>query len=115
MQSHHFADVPAEFRPSMPENSTVERIRARLKELKSPIWGTKEVLWKRLKEREALAAKEDKFKELEGGGVDDELAMMKAKMLGGAEKKGGELPEGRPVSDAIESELEALRKKADGM
>ena len=58
---------------------------------------------------------EDKFKELEGGGVDDELAMMKAKMLGGAEKKGGELPEGRPVSDAIESELEALRKKADGM
>jgi phage shock protein A len=41
--------------------------------------------------------------------------MMKAKMLGGAEKKGGELPEGRPVSDAIESELEALRKKADGM
>ena len=58
---------------------------------------------------------EDKFKALEGGGVDDELAMMKAKMLGGAEKKGGELPEGRPVSDAIESELEALRKKADGM
>merc|ERR1719329_93534 len=58
---------------------------------------------------------EDKFKELEGGGVDDELAMMKSKRLGGAEKKGGELPEGRPVSDAIESELEALRKKADGM
>jgi phage shock protein A len=30
-------------------------------------------------------------------------------------KKGGALPAGRPVSDAIESELEALRKKADNM
>tara|TARA_B110000977_G_scaffold130957_1_gene166901 strand:+ start:28306 stop:29232 length:927 start_codon:yes stop_codon:yes gene_type:complete len=57
---------------------------------------------------------EDKFKELEGGGVDDELAAMKSKMLGGV-KETGTLPEGRPVSDAIESELEALRKKADGM
>jgi phage shock protein A len=58
---------------------------------------------------------EDKFKALEGGGVDDELAAMKAKMLGEPAKKGGELPEGRPVSDAIESELDALRKKADNM
>ena len=55
---------------------------------------------------------EDRFKALEGGGVDDELAAMKSKMLGET-KKGGALPEGRTVSDAIESELEALRKKAD--
>ena len=52
---------------------------------------------------------------LEGGGVDDDLAALKSKMLGGGEKKGGALPEGRPVSDAIESELEALRKKANDM
>ena len=55
---------------------------------------------------------EDRFKALEGGGVDDELAAMKSKMLGET-KQGGALPEGRTVSDAIESELEALRKKAD--
>ena len=58
---------------------------------------------------------EDKFKALEGGGVDDDLAALKSKMLGDGEKKGGALPEGRPVSDAIESELEALRKKANDM
>lgn len=59
---------------------------------------------------------EDRFKELEGSGVDDELAKLKAGMLGDGGKKGaGALPEGRPVSDAIESELEALRKKADNM
>lgn len=58
---------------------------------------------------------EDKFKELEGGTVDDELSQMKSKMLGESGNKGGALPEGRPVSDAIESELEALRKKANDM
>ena len=58
---------------------------------------------------------EDKFKALDGGGVDDDLAALKSKMLGDGEKKGGALPEGRPVSDAIESELEALRKKANDM
>ena len=58
---------------------------------------------------------EDKFKALEGGCVDDDLAALKSKMLGDGEKKGGALPEGRPVSDAIESELEALRKKANDM
>mmetsp|Transcript_9381 Transcript_9381/g.14926 ORF Transcript_9381/g.14926 Transcript_9381/m.14926 type:complete len:333 (-) Transcript_9381:290-1288(-) len=58
---------------------------------------------------------EDKFKALEGGDIDDELAKMKAGMLGDGGKKGGALPAGRPVSDAIESELEALRKKADNM
>lgn len=59
---------------------------------------------------------EDKFKALEGSSVDDELAKLKAGMLGDGGKKGaGALPEGRPVSDAIESELEALRRKADNM
>ena len=47
-----------------------------------------------------------------------EFTLAEAKMLamlGDGEKKGGALPEGRPVSDAIESELEALRKKANDM
>lgn len=58
---------------------------------------------------------EDKFKALEGGTVDDELSAMKSKMLGDGGNKGNALPPGRPVSDAIESELEALRKKANDM
>ena len=58
---------------------------------------------------------EDKFKALEGSSVDDELAKMKSGMLGDGKAKGGALPEGRAVSDAIESELEALRKKANDM
>ena len=37
---------------------------------------------------------EDKFKELEGGTVDDELSQMKSKMLGESGNKGGALPEG---------------------
>ena len=57
---------------------------------------------------------ESKFKALEGDSVDDELAAMKAGMLGDGKKK--ELPEGRPIKDAIDSdidaELDALRKKA---
>jgi phage shock protein A len=57
----------------------------------------------------------DAFLALESGGVDDELAAMKRNLLGGS--AGGsaakpELPAGRKVSDAIESELEALRKMA---
>ena len=52
---------------------------------------------------------EKQFKALEaGGGIDDELQALK-KSLPGASSKGA-LPEGRPVSDAIESELDALRK-----
>ena len=58
---------------------------------------------------------EDKFKALEGSSVDDELAKMKSGLLGDGGKKKEALPEGRPVSDAIESELEALRKKANDM
>mmetsp|Transcript_21277 Transcript_21277/g.67342 ORF Transcript_21277/g.67342 Transcript_21277/m.67342 type:complete len:314 (+) Transcript_21277:2-943(+) len=41
---------------------------------------------------------EAEFKLLEsGGGVDDELAAMKGKMLGGGAEKKGELPAGRPI------------------
>ena len=47
--------------------------------------------------------------------MDDELSSMKSKMLGDGGNKGNALPPGRPVSDAIESELEALRKKANDM
>jgi phage shock protein A len=56
----------------------------------------------------------NQFALLEGGGVDDELAAMKRNLLGGAPGGApkGELPAGRKVSDAIESELEALRKAA---
>jgi phage shock protein A len=55
----------------------------------------------------------DAFLALESGGVDDELAAMKRNLLGGsAGAAKPELPAGRKVSDAIESELEALRKMA---
>ena len=49
---------------------------------------------------------------LEGGGVEDELEAMKRGMLGGR-AAAPELPPGRKVSDAIEVELEQLRKLAD--
>uniref|UniRef100_A0A383WA63 PspA/IM30 family protein n=1 Tax=Tetradesmus obliquus TaxID=3088 RepID=A0A383WA63_TETOB len=57
---------------------------------------------------------ESKFAALEGGTVEDELAALKQGMLGPG-KAGGPvaaLPEGRPVKDAIDMELEELRKKA---
>jgi phage shock protein A len=57
----------------------------------------------------ASDALEEQFKMLESGSVEDELAAMKGLKSGSG---GGSLPEGRPVSDAIESELEALRKKS---
>ena len=57
---------------------------------------------------------EAKFKALEGDSVDDELAKLKGSLGPGKDSK-GELPAGRPVSDAIESELEALRNKAKDM
>ena len=54
----------------------------------------------------------DKFLALEGsGGVEDELAMMKRSLQGGG--PAGQLPPGRTVADAIEVELEALRRKSD--
>lgn len=54
---------------------------------------------------------ESKFKQLEGGDVDDDLAAMKAKL--GTTKIAGQLPPGRPVKDAIDIELENMRKKMD--
>ena len=62
---------------------------------------------------------EDKFAALEGDSVDDELAQMKRGMLGGGKAASkAQLPEGRPykdafvAKDAIDVELEALRRKA---
>ena len=52
------------------------------------------------------------FQLLEGGGVDDDLAALKREMLGGGSSSKAELPPGRKVTDAIEGELEALRKLA---
>jgi phage shock protein A len=54
---------------------------------------------------------ESKFKALEGGSVEDELAALKSGLLAGA-KQPAALPEGRPIRDAIDLELEELRKKA---
>ena len=57
---------------------------------------------------------ETKFAALEGGGVEDELAALKSGLLGAGTKKGpvAALPEGRPLKDAIDLELEELRRKA---
>ena len=48
----------------------------------------------------------EKFLALEGGGVDEELAAMKRSMSGIK----GELPPGRPVNEALDGEMEALRR-----
>jgi phage shock protein A len=54
----------------------------------------------------------DKFAELESGdSVEDELTALKGKMLGKPKEVKASLPEGRPVKDAIDAELDALRKK----
>jgi phage shock protein A len=56
---------------------------------------------------------EAKFAALEGGTVEDELAALKQGMLTGSSSSSPKaLPEGRPVRDAIDMELEELRKKA---
>lgn len=55
---------------------------------------------------------EQRFAALESGGVDDELAALKKGMLAEARAPVGALPEGRPVKDAIDTELEELRKRA---
>lgn len=52
---------------------------------------------------------ESKFRMLEGGDVDDDLAQMKARLAPPAIK--GQLP-GRLITDAIDVELEELRKKS---
>jgi phage shock protein A len=56
---------------------------------------------------------ESKFRELEGSNVDDELAAMKAQ-LGGGRSVRAELPPGRPVADAIDIELEDMRRRNSG-
>ena len=43
--------------------------------------------------------------------VEDELSALKKGMLKGSSAPAA-LPEGRPIKDAIDMELEALRKKA---
>ncbi|CAG9462150.1 unnamed protein product [Pedinophyceae sp. YPF-701] len=70
-------------------------------------------------ESEAVAAlspanddMEQKFLALEGGDVDSELAAMRSNLLGSGKKGEKSLPEGRPLRDAIDDELDALRKKA---
>jgi phage shock protein A len=55
---------------------------------------------------------EAKFAALEGGGVEDELKALKSGALGA--KPVAALPEGRPIKDALDVELEELRKKARG-
>lgn len=54
---------------------------------------------------------ESKFKQLEGGNVDDDLAAMKAKL--GSTEVAGRLPPGRPVKDAIDMELENMKRRMD--
>lgn len=64
---------------------------------------------------QALAAPDsmmDKFKALEGNSVDDELSKMKRGLLGEKSTASAAAPQGRKVSDAIEMELEELRRKA---
>jgi phage shock protein A len=55
---------------------------------------------------------ESKFAALEGGNVDDELAALKRGVLAGSKQPVAALPEGKPIRDAIDLELEELRKKA---
>ncbi|KAG2443541.1 hypothetical protein HXX76_001893 [Chlamydomonas incerta] len=55
---------------------------------------------------------DNRFKALETGTVDDELAALKRGMLPASTSAAGSLPEGRPVQDALDLELEALRRKA---
>lgn len=55
---------------------------------------------------------DEKFLALEGGTVDDDLAALKAKTLPGSSPPSKSLPEGRPIKDAIDMELDDLRKRA---
>lgn len=56
---------------------------------------------------------EKKFASLEGGSVDDDLAKLKAGVLKSGSRPVANLPEGRPIRDAIDMELEELRRKAE--
>ncbi len=55
---------------------------------------------------------ETKFATLESGTVDDELAALKQGVLAATRQPAAALPEGRPLKDAIDMELDELRKKA---
>lgn len=55
---------------------------------------------------------EDKFALLESGTVEDELSALKRGMLASKSEPVAALPEGRPIRDAIDMELEELRRKA---
>ena len=59
----------------------------------------------------ASDALEQQFKLLESGSVEDELSALKG-LKSGSKSSGGALPAGRKVSDAIEMEMDALRRKA---
>lgn len=52
---------------------------------------------------------ESKFRELEGSNVDDELRKLKGQLTGS--RVAGELPPGRPVKDAIDMELEEMKRR----
>lgn len=56
---------------------------------------------------------EKKFLELEGGSVEDDLQKLKQKTLAGASQSVKALPEGTPIDEVIDSELEELRKRAN--
>lgn len=51
------------------------------------------------------------FSQLEGDSIDSDLAKLKTDMLASTRPK-AELPEGRPIRDAIDWELEELRRRA---
>jgi phage shock protein A len=56
---------------------------------------------------------ESKFRALEGSAVEDDLASLKA-ALGSGSSKPKELPAGRPLSDALDYELQDMKKKMNG-
>lgn len=56
---------------------------------------------------------ESKFLALEGSDVDDELSKMKAQLA--ASKPVAQLPEGRPLRDAIDVELEEMKRARGGL
>jgi len=55
---------------------------------------------------------EKAFGALEGSSLDDDLARMKAGLALGSGRVKAALPEGRPLADAFDAELEELRRKA---
>lgn len=54
---------------------------------------------------------ESQFKKLEGNDIDAEMSKLKAN-LGAGKKPIAELPPGRPIRDAIDFELEEMRRKS---